>query len=393
MTPISLVEEMLDTLPNDVWSNPNLKWLDPCSGVGIFSSVIVDRLMDGLSNQFEDENERYKHIVENMVYMGELQAKNMFLSLVAFDPKDEYVLNIFNGSFLSEEFDNHKTDVWGVDNFDIVVMNPPYQWKRENEKKSHPLWDKFVLKTFDSELTEEGYLVAVHPSGWRNVDGRFKSTQLALREREIQYLNMNTFKQGFATFGANTSFDFYCVKNIFNTDIKTKVIDIDSETERIKLSETEFIPNCKLKEVYSLVAKEGEDTVEIMANSSYHTQNNYVNKEKTDEFKYTCVYTVKKGDTPTFKYSSVNDKGHFDIPKVIWGNGATGVFTDKDGEYGLTQFAYAIIDKPEKLDNIKNALQNPYFIKFIMAFRDSLGDKYNRKIISLFRKDFWKEFI
>ena len=34
MTPISLVEEMLDTLPYEVWTNPNLKWLDPCNGVG-----------------------------------------------------------------------------------------------------------------------------------------------------------------------------------------------------------------------------------------------------------------------------------------------------------------------------------------------------------------------
>ena len=48
MTPISLVNDMLDTLPKEVWSNPNLKWLDPCGGCGIFSSVIIERLMVGL---------------------------------------------------------------------------------------------------------------------------------------------------------------------------------------------------------------------------------------------------------------------------------------------------------------------------------------------------------
>jgi len=41
MTPIELVEEMLDTLPYEVWTNPNLKWLDPCNGVGTFLSVVV----------------------------------------------------------------------------------------------------------------------------------------------------------------------------------------------------------------------------------------------------------------------------------------------------------------------------------------------------------------
>jgi hypothetical protein len=28
-TPLTLINEMLDELPIDVWSNPDLKWLDP----------------------------------------------------------------------------------------------------------------------------------------------------------------------------------------------------------------------------------------------------------------------------------------------------------------------------------------------------------------------------
>ena len=56
MTPISLVQDMLDTLPKEVWSNPKLKFLDPCNGCGIFSSVIVNRLMYGLK-EFEPDEE------------------------------------------------------------------------------------------------------------------------------------------------------------------------------------------------------------------------------------------------------------------------------------------------------------------------------------------------
>ena len=68
MTPISLVEEMLDTLPYEVWTNPNLKWLDPCGGVGTFFSVVIERLMKGLESFEPDEKLRYKHILENMIY-------------------------------------------------------------------------------------------------------------------------------------------------------------------------------------------------------------------------------------------------------------------------------------------------------------------------------------
>ena len=32
MTPIDLVEEMLNDLPAKVWNNPTLKWLDPANG-------------------------------------------------------------------------------------------------------------------------------------------------------------------------------------------------------------------------------------------------------------------------------------------------------------------------------------------------------------------------
>ena len=56
MTPIYLVDEMLDLLPKHIWSNPNLKWLDPCNGVGTFPSLIVERLMIGLEEVISDEN-------------------------------------------------------------------------------------------------------------------------------------------------------------------------------------------------------------------------------------------------------------------------------------------------------------------------------------------------
>lgn len=87
MTPISLVEEMLDTLPYEVWSNPSLKWLEPANGIGTFVSVIIQRLMKGLTSYQPDEKLRYKHIMEEMIYVCELQAKNMFLFMYVFDPK------------------------------------------------------------------------------------------------------------------------------------------------------------------------------------------------------------------------------------------------------------------------------------------------------------------
>ncbi len=70
-TPMILVNEMLDKLPNGVWKNKNLKWFDPATGMGNFPIAVYLRLMEGL----KDEKIRKKHILENMLYMCELNKK------------------------------------------------------------------------------------------------------------------------------------------------------------------------------------------------------------------------------------------------------------------------------------------------------------------------------
>ena len=48
---MKLVNEMLDKLPKEVWENKNLKWLDPCVGMGNFIIGVYLRLMEGLKKR------------------------------------------------------------------------------------------------------------------------------------------------------------------------------------------------------------------------------------------------------------------------------------------------------------------------------------------------------
>lgn len=85
--------------------------------------------------------------------------------------------------------------------------------------------------------------------------------------------------------------------------------------------------------------------------------------------------------------------GHFGIPKVIWSNGAgTYPIIDEKGKYGLTQFSYAIAENPKNLPYIEFAMNSKKFID-LMTYVKFTENKYNYKVISLFRKDFWKDFI
>ena len=67
-TPPNLVNEMLDLLPAELWSNPNAKFLDPVSKSGVFLREMAKRLMVGLENQIPDKQERINHIFTQQLY-------------------------------------------------------------------------------------------------------------------------------------------------------------------------------------------------------------------------------------------------------------------------------------------------------------------------------------
>lgn len=67
-TPPNLVNEILDNLPNDIWSNKETKFLDPVSKSGVFLREIAKRLMLGLETQIPNIQERANHIYANQIY-------------------------------------------------------------------------------------------------------------------------------------------------------------------------------------------------------------------------------------------------------------------------------------------------------------------------------------
>lgn len=400
MTPFDeLARPMVDLVSkydDNFWKDPNNKVMDSSAGIGTFLVICAANFMNGLKKWEPDDEKRYKHIVENCLYFGELQPHNVFLYLCALDPNDEYKLNIYWGDFLSENFNKHMKDVWEIEELDMIIQNPPYQLLKDGFKKSQPLWHLFVKKSL-SLLKEDGYMIMVHPGGWRNVDGVFKETQNLLKNKQIFYLKLHSFKQGQNMFGAAINFDYYFLKNSKNVNFITEIECVDKTIEKIDISKLEFISDENITEIQKLVAKEGEEKVNLLHSySSYEHRKIFLSRDNNNEYKYPIIYGVKspeKGNIPSLYYSSRNDRGHFGISKVIFGKGASGVLIDKDGNYGLTEFAQAIIDDKENLENIKKALLNVKFIKNIMGFKHSLGDKYNKKIISMLRKDFWREFI
>lgn len=67
-TPPRVANSVLDLLPDDIWTDPTLRWLDPGAKTGVFLREVTRRLMLGLVDHIADEQERLDHILKNMVF-------------------------------------------------------------------------------------------------------------------------------------------------------------------------------------------------------------------------------------------------------------------------------------------------------------------------------------
>ena len=394
-TPIELICDMFNKLPKNVWMNPNLKWLDPAGGIGNFSVVAYYKLFETLKTKIPNSTKRSKHIIENMLYMVELNPVNIRVCKKIFKMIDNKAIpNIAKNDFL--KFKGFKD----VDKFDVIMGNPPYQ-KKVGSNKSYTIWHIFVIDSIEKFLNKNGYLVFVHPNGWRDIKGFYRKVYDLIIERELMSLTMRDYKTGAQTFGGSwTNFDYYCLRNKLSTKNKTKINDIDHKEFNMDLNDYDFIPSGKFDVFEKLKGKKGKhELVDIIYSSSaYETRGKPIskhpisNKKDNVNYKYHIINTITKKKGPSFIYSNEKDPNIF-IPKVIWSNGiGTYPIIDSKGEYGLTQFSYGISDEPKNLKYIKEAMEHKDFIelnKYLMGQKN----KYNYKIIGTFKKDFYKHFL
>ena len=151
-TPIHFVEKMLDALPASVWKDKSLKWFDPACGIGNFPIVVYYRLMKTLDKTIISDKTRSKHIIEKMLFMNELNKKNVVLCKKLFEMIDpDSTINIECKDFLQLS-----------GSYDIIVGNPPYNEARIKETSDQPLYSKFIVKAI--EMTNK--LLFVVPSRW-----------------------------------------------------------------------------------------------------------------------------------------------------------------------------------------------------------------------------------
>lgn len=390
-TPISVVNEMLDKLEEhnkSVFTDSSLKWLDPACGIGNFPVIVYMRLMEGLKSTIKNDEKRRKHILENMLYMSELNPKNVITAKMIFC-STAYKLNLHEGDSLT--LDTKK--VWGVEKFSVVMGNPPFQSpKRETTGTtagSGTLWDKFVVKSLE-KLNAKGFLCFITPPTWRRPEHKLYS--LMTQENQLLYLHIIDKKQGQQLFSVSQRIDLYIIEKTPKCK-NTEIIDELNNNLELDLSMWSFLPNYDYKNIKKIMTTK-DNGIDVIFNTIYHSSKNMekTKMEATTQYKFPVVHGITLKGIKLI-YSKDNTNGHFGVPKVILNaNEQQYPVNDYEGEYGMSQLSFGIpITSKKQGDDIVKAINTDEFKMIIKATKWG-AFQTDYRMFKYFQPDFWKQF-
>jgi hypothetical protein len=247
-TPMSLINEMLDKLDEyhtettgrTIFKEKDFKWFDPANGMGNFPIAVYMRLMNGLKDEIKNEKKRKAHILEKMLYMSELNKKNVFITRQIFDINNEYKLNLHNGDTLNLNTEKE----WGIDKFHVILGNPPYNkggirshTGKQLGEKNETIWTRFIESGF-KWLRPDGYLMFINPLSWLK---KTHSLHNVLLEKHIIWLKLWDNSQSKGAINADIPLSLYILRNRINVTRDTTEIISVLKRRKLKSISNEYL--------------------------------------------------------------------------------------------------------------------------------------------------------
>lgn len=210
-TPPEVANDILDTLPQELFKSSKTKFLDPCCKSGVFLREIAKRLIEGLKDEIPDLEKRLDHIFKNQLYgiaiteltsllsrrsvycskdatseysvvnFSDVQGNILYkrINHIWFNKKcimcgasqDEYsrgdILETYAYQFIHMDEQRNKNDYKRLKDmkFDVIIGNPPYQMSDGGGMGTSaiPIYDKFVQQ---AKRLNPRYITMIIPSRW-----------------------------------------------------------------------------------------------------------------------------------------------------------------------------------------------------------------------------------
>ena len=331
-------------LPTHIWRNPEIKWLDPANGIGNFPVIAFYKLDYELSKVagFHDKNKRRKHIIQNMLFMIEIDKGNcvtcrqIFRKIYA-----DAAPNVLCADTLSMT-DEDLLKEFGLNRFDVIMGNPPFNTGGTKHHSDRGFYSKFIIYGI-SKLLQNGYLIYIHPPNYHRLNKN--SVREVFNENNLIFLNIISNTKDY--FDVQISLDYYVLQKKANSKNTTIYDKNNALNEHINIAEFNYIPNygygaikklIKFKNEYgSFKSQYGRDSNKHLSRTEY-----YSNKGK-----YKIIHTIVQDGMRV--YLSNAKHTYHDIRKVIInGLGETYIFYDSNGTYGVTQIPMFVLEPSKK---------------------------------------------
>jgi hypothetical protein len=388
-TPVNLVDEMLDKMPEEFWKSPK-KVLEPCCGKGNFVLGDFEKFNKGLQDMYPDKIVRCRVIMTECIYYADLTYLNVFITteimkchIQNYCDLDEldYSFNFSVGNTL----ELNTKDKWGVEEFDAIIGNPPYDDK--DATGDNKLYLDFIKYSIN-KLKEDMYLLFIVPINIKNyITNQDKNRSYIDNFMQLKYISFNTANKYFPKVGS-----YFCYFLMNKTIVKSCEVEVSYmrnqivEYSKIHINEKDNLPLCVsnldielINKVSNLISNKWDNfdikKAVYLKKKDYthqrirksHIDKGEVKEIEDSEYKYKIIDKVtKKNPFPGICYYYNKTMVDYGKPKIVLCSGGYLMPSyDENGSYNLSDnMLYLLVNNKNEYNGM-NILVNSGIVNYL----------------------------